>query len=766
MSYGNWGAQNNPAFRTGTTPFNNTGAGFNTAPAPTFSSFTPQPAQPFGGNNFTGAGFGTNPAPAQSWGSTTNGFNNPNPNSYTPGGLNPSFQNNNSAVGNPFTAPGYGAGFMQGNPSMANQSIPNNPQPFGTNSFAPAANPTFNQNPAFSTNFNPSLGFNTSTFTNPNPNPTSTFNQGSFSTTASAFTGSNPNPAPGGLFNTGTSFTGLNMGMNTNFAGQTAIKYKPTSIREETSNINILHICALNEMNGKSIEEQRLQEYKQRPTQVNPQNSLTNSAPSLVGTSMPSLNSNPFNSTGLSNNSSLFNKPPDNKPGPSLFSMQPSQPSSLFSVPTSTSSLFNPTPTSSAFTMNSAPNLAPNNNSNLFSNTNPSSFFSGQAQNTGASLFTGTQLANNNLFQPKPATPSFSQPQGPDTISSAYRDPHGLNWLFPEIIPESIIKSYKERYAAQISSDPISVVERIFKPKRVNNYPQVLTEKWKSTQEKKSLKSSSGFDLLNNKKTEPFFINKRTNFLNLKLEQYKDEDGGKYFKCPGGTPKRTENIMEICVKAHDPEPIKLLIQVTPEKTIREIKLEVSRHLPDIHENSIQLIYKSKILSPFDTVSSLGICHNDELNVINAPLIHNTLAEFPTPDMFPRIPENYRMWPSIIEMARMNVNELKAVENFTIENQFGKIRFEGLTNVLGLDIGRIIEIKDKEIIGYPEESGADKPEVGKELNKPCEVTLYKFFVGGTRDKVEQKLRTMCQRWNMEYKSYDYQTAELLVRIRHF
>ena len=312
----------------------------------------------------------------------------------------------------------------------------------------------------------------------------------------------------------------------------------------------------------------------------------------------------------------------------------------------------------------------------------------------------------------------------------------------------------------------MSVVERIVKPKKISNYPQVISEKWKNSQEKKYLKSSSSFDFINQKKSEPFFVAKRPSFVNLKLEEYKDEDNSRYFKMPGQTPKKVESVSEILVVAHDPNPIRMVIPINLNTSIKEIKYQVSRHLPDIDDISIQLVYKSKILQDSDTIRSVGIAHNDELTVLNIPIRSNSNKDLPTDDLLPIIGQGYKIKPSIVEMARMTVEELKKIRNFTIENQFGRLVFEGETNVLGLNIPEIIKINHKEVIGYPDDSSIDKPKIGEALNKPSILTLYKYDMQGSKEKNELKIKNACQKANMEFLSYDQENQELKVKLRHF
>ena len=93
-------------------------------------------------------------------------------------------------------------------------------------------------------------------------------------------------------------------------------------------------------------------------------------------------------------------------------------------------------------------------------------------------------------------------------------------------------------------------------------------------------------------------------------------------------------------------------------------------------------------------------------------------------------------------------------------------FEGETDVLGLNVAEIIKINLKEIVGYPDESSVEKPDIGKGLNKSAVLTLYQYDITGSKEKYEQKLKNVCQKSNMEYQSYNQANRELQVRIRHF
>ena len=796
MSFNSWNNNSNTSLRPNTfgnagsfgQPTNaNFGPGFGTAGS--FQGGQPQPAPGVQAPQPTGfGGYGNNAAPASAWGAPAQntGFGGQNAGGYNsnPFSSSSSYANPGQAAGNPFNQGGFSTGFMS---QPANNLAPAQTGPsYGAPAFAANQN-TFNQAPGFNSGFaqNPPIGGGSLFNSNPNPqaNQMKPFNN-SFTTAASSFN-SGAQPA-GGLFSN-NSFLTIGAGMNS-YGPNTAVKYKPTSIREDSSNVNVLHLCALAEMGGKCIDEQRLLDYKQRsnPNGANPTMALNSTAPgaSLTGAFNPNPASSPFATNPMQGQSNIFAKPPENKPPGSLFTTASANPLMFSAQNPGGNSIFAQTPN---FNTNPAnPSLqaptsmsAPQGQNSLFSNPslfNPNPQGNPQGTPGAPSLFSNASQANS-LFNPtantpmqqgfynvKPSQAGFAQSQPGDSFSAAFRDPHGLNWLFPDILPDTVIQNYKERYAAQISAEPLSAVERLLKPKRFNNYPQILTEKWKNSQEKKSLKSNPGFDLIANRKAEPFFVSKRTNFVNLKLEEYKDEDGSKYFKLPGSNSKRPGQVFEIAVRAHDPSPIKVVIQVSPEKTMREIRAQVRKSLPDIEENCIQLLYKSKIVSPEDTVSSLGIGSNDELIVIIAPVEHNVKTDLPSQDMLPKIPAGYRTSPTYIEMARMGVEDLKKVENFTVLNEFGKVMFYGQTNVLGLNVAAALRIVENEIVGYPDDS-FEKPSVGKGLNKLCEFTIFNMKIAGNKERAQQKARSMCEKIETEFVSYTQETSEMVVKLKH-
>lgn len=416
---------------------------------------------------------------------------------------------------------------------------------------------------------------------------------------------------------------------------------------------------------------------------------------------------------------------------------------------------------------NSSSGLNPNNGGFIAqpSAPNPNTSFFNNPQPKAGAITSTPQVPQNCNKNFKPANPHPKETENfENTFKNAYQDPHGLSWLTGTLFQHDFSNTYKKKILNQNNTDRSSLLERIVSSKKKSNNSQTLTSKWKTSQDKYNSTSKTSINLTNHKKSEPFHISKRPSFINLKLEIYKDQDDNKYFKVPEKTCKTPENEIKIQVIAHTPEPIRLIISVIPTTTIKEIKHHISKRLSEF--KGFQLIYKSHILLESDTIGLYNIRENDELTVIHIPESYKKSMDLPNENELPVIGSGYKTKPSITEMARMTIESLMKIKNFTIENEFGKLVFEGETNVIKLNVEEIIQILHKEVVGYPEESKIVKPCVGQGLNKPAELTLYKFEVPGSRDKAQDKIRKMCEKGEFTFVSYDQENCELIVRIKHF
>jgi hypothetical protein len=93
--------------------------------------------------------------------------------------------------------------------------------------------------------------------------------------------------------------------------------------------------------------------------------------------------------------------------------------------------------------------------------------------------------------------------------------------------------------------------------------------------------------------------------------------------------------------------------------------------------------------------------------------------------------------------------LRKVKNFTIENSFGKIIFDGETDILGLNLDNLVTIKSKCIEVYPEDK--DKPPLGEKLNKPAIMHLYKVM--NKKDQHHQRKEEVIMKMKKQTENMD-------------
>lgn len=75
-------------------------------------------------------------------------------------------------------------------------------------------------------------------------------------------------------------------------------------------------------------------------------------------------------------------------------------------------------------------------------------------------------------------------------------------------------------------------------------------------------------------------------------------------------------------------------------------------------------------------------------------VHNEINKYnhqlAPESMIPNLTKpGYALEPSLRQLSRMNEEQLKRVENFTIRNEFATVRFEGITDVRGLNLDKIV-----------------------------------------------------------------------------
>ncbi|EAR82852.4 nucleoporin, putative (macronuclear) [Tetrahymena thermophila SB210] len=126
-------------------------------------------------------------------------------------------------------------------------------------------------------------------------------------------------------------------------------------------------------------------------------------------------------------------------------------------------------------------------------------------------------------------------------------------------------------------------------------------------------------------------------------------------------------------------------------------------------------------------------------------------------------DKYKCSPSVYEMRHWPIEELQSVNQFIIQNQYGKIEFENPVEITRQDLDKIVIIEQQRAIVYPEHLYSGKcPKVGCKLNQQAVVTLYcidkKAFEEHRQktidyEKLERKLKKQCEKNKCEYVNFD-------------
>eukprot|EP00826_Nyctotherus_ovalis_P011853 TRINITY_DN13088_c0_g1_i1.p1 TRINITY_DN13088_c0_g1~~TRINITY_DN13088_c0_g1_i1.p1 ORF type:complete len:489 (+),score=51.57 TRINITY_DN13088_c0_g1_i1:678-2144(+) len=224
------------------------------------------------------------------------------------------------------------------------------------------------------------------------------------------------------------------------------------------------------------------------------------------------------------------------------------------------------------------------------------------------------------------------------------------------------------------------------------------------------------------------------------------------------------------------------MQVTLHRSckIRKIKNEALAELKDPSKENAphyRLLKDNSLLNDEDTLAEAKLKNKDRLLLIidkNAVRSKEDCAIAPRlkladESLVPKITKSgYKIYPEVKKLFRMTEAELKAVKDLEVENEWGKILFEGCTDVTGIDFDSIIEIVHEKVVVYSEDSL--KPPVGQKLNKPATIHLYKCFpkTSGTTsvDKFAGRLKNTTKRQGASFISYNAETGEWIFKVKHF
>ena len=217
------------------------------------------------------------------------------------------------------------------------------------------------------------------------------------------------------------------------------------------------------------------------------------------------------------------------------------------------------------------------------------------------------------------------------------------------------------------------------------------------------------------------------------------------------------------------EGVILIIEIARQSTVRELKEKVRVAVGGITREQIQLVHRGSRLRDSDYIRDLHLSTGDEVYFIVEPEPINLQKALVPKELLPKLTLiGYTTTPSIVELARMSAEELATVRGFCVQNEYGRIEFQGETDVRGLDIDSIVRIEEKAVIMYPDEKGAPKPPIGKGLNKAARIHLFDCRPKKSipLELLTAKLRKVSSTHNTYFESYDPDSGEWIFRVNHF
>lgn len=129
-------------------------------------------------------------------------------------------------------------------------------------------------------------------------------------------------------------------------------------------------------------------------------------------------------------------------------------------------------------------------------------------------------------------------------------------------------------------------------------------------------------------------------------------------------------------------------------------------------------------------------------------------------------KGYETEPEYADLCRMDLTQLENVQNFTVKNKFAKVVFLDKTNVVGLDLDKIIQLNHKSVELYNDERS--KPNTGEGLNKPALITFYEFELPSkmSEEKFYKKVKNWTREMNADFVEFNPKDKMMTIHVEHF
>jgi len=213
--------------------------------------------------------------------------------------------------------------------------------------------------------------------------------------------------------------------------------------------------------------------------------------------------------------------------------------------------------------------------------------------------------------------------------------------------------------------------------------------------------------------------------------------------------------------------------------VKRIALEKLFDETDAQLSKYKLVYNNRILRDTTKIKDTLIKDNDKIYIIPDSESENySYSSFSSPSkehlasesLIPRLTKEYHTEPSMPRISRMTADELRNIENFVIFNEYVRVVFDGVTDVTGLNLDEVVQLKHRSIEIYPENGAITIPQVGSGLNKAATIEFYQWSVP---KKYQNDLRSYdikLQNWarsiGAQFVSFDSAQGVVCIRVENF
>lgn len=300
----------------------------------------------------------------------------------------------------------------------------------------------------------------------------------------------------------------------------------------------------------------------------------------------------------------------------------------------------------------------------------------------------------------------------------------------------------------------------------------------------KVLKKSHSCDFI--KKTEKMIVNKLEESFDEKINLETLENGSSSKSGLSAIKKPLEKtLLDLHIFLQEPIKVAFSVKINKNLKLSILKADIVEKLKarnykmfcKINLNSFVLMKKYSILKDSQTLSELGIKDGEQIHILlkenfsmnNESINHSNLYSKDSQNEYTESPSRrdsrsnkkkknkfelapldklpvltkpgYKTIPDFRNICRMTLDEIEHVKNFSIFNDYGRIDFEGETNLTNLNLDQIVNICKNSITVYQNEDLEFKPPAGEGLNKPAVLHLYECFPKGKDDDQIKFLATL-------------------------